>query len=365
MAFGTIGLATYRWNNVYKAVFLLLLFPAIYFSMLWWQVYLILYFFEPAEEAVLGANNFLFGYPGAVILMLAFIWLIFAWRHHASLIRGMAYSVSAYADLKEDAARRNLQALIEKLCIQTGLATPELEIMETAARNAFVCSDGADTHCLYVTRGLIESLNEDEIEAVIAHEIAHVLNKDNRLLSFNIAFSGLFPLILDQVQIKRPNESPAAAKYDIQLDEFALASLVFLLFFPLWAAYILTSVVRIFLFINREFDADAKALEITKNPDALMRALKRIHRHARLPFGSYNLKFLCIDNPEGGVFATHPRLHSRLALISALGNCPVPNIENSSAAPLHSRFSANTLLKRKARSKEPDGKKPYNSPWKI
>lgn len=364
MALGTIGLSTYRWNSSWKSVFLIILYPALSFWLFWWQVYFVLLTFQGRytlfNHQSLSAETDLivFGWGGLILGAGLVFWLIYSWRYHSSIIRGMAISRPTDAQ-----AEPELYALLEGLCISQGIKTPDLEIIETPARNSFVTSDGEDASRIFITRGLIESLSKDEIEAVIAHEIAHLINNDTRLISFTIAFSDLVPYLVSQIQIRKLNESPAA-RNDIEIDEIAGAIGLFILLTPLWISYILTSIVRIFLFINREHDADAMALQITKNPDALMRALKRIHRRARLPYGSHDLKFLCIDNPAGGIFATHPRLHSRLALISKLSNCPVPTIENSKAAPVNKRFKENALLKRAFKQKDPNAPKPFNAPWK-
>ena len=229
MPLGTIGLATYRWNNVYKAFILLALFPLIFFYVLWWQIYAVTWLTHSASYSSWLATDLIIGPAGAAILAAAFLWLIYTWRNHSSIMRGLAVSAALTSDAPTSEPR--LQAIIERLCIQTGLPLPELEIMETAARNSFVCSDGEGTNCLFITRGLIEALSEDEIEAVIAHELAHIINNDSRLLSFGIAFCGLFPLLVEKIQIALPFEPPAA-KYDIQLHEMGPAILLFILYLP-------------------------------------------------------------------------------------------------------------------------------------
>ena len=366
MSLGTIGLSTYRWNNSYKALILVVLFPLIAAIMFWWQIYVLVWLDTPGyihtahSYLATKTDSYFYGAAGVAFAAALLFWLIYSWYNHSSIIRSMALSKSVDASTEP-----RLYAILESVCISQGIPTFDLEIMEIGSRNSFVCSDGEGTSRVFVTRGLLEALSADEIEAVIAHEIAHILNNDSRLLSFTIAFCDLYPYLRNTARKPRLDEAPAATRYpEIKPDEIGVTIIIFLLLTPLWIAYILTSIVRVVLFINREHDADAMAIQITKNPDALMRALKRIHRRARLPYGSHDIKFLCIDNPEGGVFATHPRLWSRLALISELGNCPVPDVEDSEAAPVHKRFKENPLLKRVFKPRDPNAPKPFNAPWK-
>lgn len=366
MPLGTIGLTTYRWGNSRKAWVLLGLYPLVTALLLWCQIYAIYYvsnFDAHLDHAVLKAltNDFYLHWSWVFFTALAG-WFWYAWTHHASIIRGLCLSRPLSAT-----DNPSLYALVETACIAQGLATPDIQIIDTPARNSFVTALGRDdSYRLFLTQGLIDALQTDELEAVIAHEIAHILNGDTRLLSVSIAFTDLYPFVVRSRQRPRHFESPAAHADDsANLLAFLLIHpLLFLLLLPLAVGFIVMSLIRVFLFMRREHDADAVAIEITKNPDALMRALLRISRRARITYVTRDIRFLCIENPAGGFFATHPRISSRLKVISELTNTPVPTIEESSAAETSKRFQKNILLKRVFKARDPLAPKPFNAPWK-
>jgi heat shock protein HtpX len=364
MALGTIGLSTYRWNNSWKSLLLIALYPAVTFWLFWWQMYFSVVVlagrYAAFNHEVFSArtDDIVYGWGGLIFGTALLAWLIFSWGYHASIIRGLCLSHPVTAQDEP-----HLYAMLESVAISQGLPTPDLEIIETHARNCFVCDDG-DTSRIFVTRGLLESLSNDEIEAVLAHEVAHILNGDNRLLSFSIAFCDLYPFISNSVRKRRMNE-PLLREPSIREEDWGLVILLFVFLTPLWAGYFVTSLLRVFLFMNRELDADAAGVQITKNPDAMMRALIRINRRARLPFANHDIKFLCIDNPAGGFFATHPRLSTRLNNLREITNHPIPEIEPAEAAPMHKRFQTSPLLKRVfKKQKDPEAVKPFNAPWK-
>ena len=366
MPTGTIGLATYRWGNARKAWALLALYPVVTAALLWVQIYLVyvlLYYRTTITHAQVIdlTNDFYFSW-GWLFLAALGAWFWYVWTHHASLIRGFCLSHPVTA-----VEQPSLYAMVEAVCISQGLPTPEIEIIDTIARNSFVTSLGPDdSYRLFLTQGLIDNLERDELEAVIAHEVGHIINGDTRLLGISIAFTDLYPLILKSGRKPRLTESPAAAEAD---DSTALLlfvhPLAFVLLMPLALGFFFMSLIRVFLFLRREHDADAVAIEITKNPDALMRALIRINRRARIPFVTQDIRFLCIDNPRGGFFSTHPRLSSRLAAISQYTGTPIPQIEPSTPASNLKRFQDNPLLKRVfKKDRAASDPKPFNTPWR-
>lgn len=337
-----IGLAAYRWNSNRKSLFLIGLYPVITLILFWVQIFLFLMVTThyPVAMAVPITTAFFLDWSWVLLLALCG-WLYYSWHNYASIIRGFCTGHPVTADEEP-----RLYAILESICISQGIQTPDLEIIEHHARNSFVCAVDDDTYRLFITRGLLEALQEDEIEAVIAHEIAHILHGDTKLLSLSIAFCDLFPAL----SASRLHMKDASTKENIEAQASAVIALlnpiILALLMPLWGGYIATSLIRVSLFINREFDADASAYEITKNADALMRALIRISRRALMPTLARDIRFLCIGNPKGGFFATHPRLSRRLEMISMISGTPIPETEESSMAPVHRRFRESPLHKR-------------------
>jgi heat shock protein HtpX len=98
-------------------------------------------------------------------------------------------------------------------------------------------------------------------------------------------------------------------------------------FATLWSRFALSR--------RREYDADAGAIELTKNPEAMMRALMRIEGRAQIPNGRADVMLMCIENsqPFMGLFATHPPMDQRIAWISRVTNTPVPTLTPLPVAP--------------------------------
>src|SRR4029077_16804526 len=84
-----------------------------------------------------------------------------------------------------------LYNLLENLCISRGLTTPRLYIIDTPAMNAYASGIDQKSYAITVTRGLLETLNRDELEAVLAHELTHIIDRDCRLLIVTVVFVGM------------------------------------------------------------------------------------------------------------------------------------------------------------------------------
>ena len=110
----------------------------------------------------------------------------------------------------------------------------------------------------------------------------------------------------------------------------------------LWIGYGATLFTRFALSRRREFMADAGAIQLTKNPEAMMRALMRIAQRDRIPDVTGDIAMMCIENsqPFLGLFATHPPIDVRIQAISAATGTPVPALPETHRAPDTARFSA-------------------------
>ena len=84
---------------------------------------------------------------------------------------------------------------LENLCISRGLPTPALKIIETDGLNAFASGLREDNYSIAVTRGLIDKLDDAELEAVLGHELTHIRNRDTQLLVVALIFAGVFSFI--------------------------------------------------------------------------------------------------------------------------------------------------------------------------
>ncbi len=357
------GLTTHRWNNNWRSAILLALYPILIGFTCWSIIYVVCVVFEGEKSKPLPSLHTVYDVSsrpseqikikeayrrdeGAVrptknekkvsnaqratdltldtapvIISVIALWFLIAGLWHGRMMQMMSGS-KPLSRVQEP----ELYNLLENLCIAQGVPMPRLCIIETDARNAFASGMTDKTYTITVTQGLLYHLKKDEVEAVLAHELAHIRNNDVRLLVTSIIFCGLFGLLAQMtwriIQHGIRGTGKDTAKFILVL---VAANLI------LWVGYFMTVWSRFALSRVREYDADAMAVEMTKNPDALMRALMRIDRRERLPNIPDDIALMCIGNrsPFLGLFRTHPPMKKRIEVLSSLTNTPIPD-----AAPL-------------------------------
>jgi heat shock protein HtpX len=212
--------------------------------------------------------------------------------------------------------------LTENLCISVGTKMPQLFVIDSPALNAFASGINEKTYAVTLTSGIIEELDDKELEGVIAHELSHIRNKDVRLLIISIIFVGIFAFLV-QVLFRsvlygsgRRRNSKVGGKAIL----IALAIAV--------VVYILSIMFKFALSRKREFMADAGAVEMTKDPTAMASALRKISGNHDLATRSGDIKQLFIENsgPKkkgflsslSGFFATHPPIEKRIAFLEQM-----------------------------------------------
>lgn len=344
MAIGSIGLGTYRWNNNIRSILILALYPVILVGMVWvlalatsWFTIRMPLGTTPSTyfEVMIPRTNHMLLEIWPFILGFVAVWFTVAGLFHTQMMRSLARSHPVTRTQEPE-----LYNLLENLCISRGMTMPQFDIIETHARNAFASGISESTYRITVTRGLITALQKDELEGVLAHELAHIINRDVRLLVVTVIFAGLFGFLCQLAwtifrgTLRIPT-SRDAAKGQIAI---ILVSLTFALI--LSVGYFATLWSRFALSRRREYDADAGAIELTKNPDAMMRALLRISGRAQIPNGRADVMLMCIENshPFLGMFATHPPIEDRIRAISEITGTPLPKLKAGLPANGEKRF---------------------------
>ena len=203
---------------------------------------------------------------------------------------------------------------------------PKLKVMESDALNAFATGLNEKQYSITVTTGLLKALDNDEIEAVLGHELTHIRNGDVRMLVIAVIIAGVVSFFAEMFfrMFFRSGGSYRSSGSSSSSDKKGGGAAIIVLAIVLIAlAWLLSVVVRLAISRSREFLADAGAVELTKNPDAMISALRKIEGRGELPGATSAVMEMCIDNPREGfadIFATHPSIDRRAeALVKFAG----------------------------------------------
>jgi heat shock protein HtpX len=274
------------------------------------------------------------------------IWLLIAYRFHQAMIDRQtgAHSVTRLEEPK-------LYNLLENLCISRGIPMPKLKITEDMALNAYATGLNEKQYTIAVTRGLLERLDDSEIEAVLAHELTHIRNGDVKILVVAVVMAGIISFIGEltfRILFNSRSGSSSGTRWGSSSSSnrkggggAIVAILIALAIIAL--AWILSIVIRYTLSRSREYLADAGAVELTKNPDAMIMALRKIENRGELKTATSSVMEMCFDNPHSGfadLFSTHPAIDKRVEAIvrTAGGRDPGPVVleEPESSESAHS-----------------------------
>jgi len=199
---------------------------------------------------------------------------------------------------------------------------PKLNIIETGGLNAFASGITEDNYTVTLTRGIINTLDRDELEAVLAHELTHIQNRDVRLLIISVIFVGIFSFIGELLfrGLFRTGRVIGGHTRSRNGDSRGGGLLIILAVVLVEAAYLLAMVIRFSLSRKREFLADAGAVELTRNPDAMISALEKISGRSNIDAPA-DVQQMMIDNakPFAGVFMTHPSIDKRIGALRNFG----------------------------------------------
>ena len=247
------------------------------------------------------------------------IWIAIAYKFHQSLID----AITGGREVTREEEPR-LYNLLENLCISRGIPMPKLKVMESDALNAFATGLTEQQYSITVTTGLVKALDNEEIEAVFGHELTHIRNGDVRMLVIAVIIAGVvsfFAELFFRMFFRSGGSYRSSGSSSDRKGGGAGAIILAIALIAL--AWLLSIVVRLALSRSREFLADAGAVELTKNPDAMISALRKIEGRGELPGATSAVMEMCIDNPREGfadIFATHPSVDRRAeALVKFAG----------------------------------------------
>ena len=270
-----------------------------------------------------GVVYVIYGTGGAItVVVVGLAWAIFSWFFSASAV---AATTGARVVTKPE--QPQLYRIVENMSIAAGLPmTPEVRIVDDPAPNAFAAGRDPKHTYVAVTTGLLETMDQRELEGVISHEIAHVQHRDVRLMTLVAVLVGVIALVSD-IALRmlyfgggRRRSSGGAA--DIIFLAVGIAGLIVA---PIAAALIQMAVSR-----RREYLADAGGAEISGDAEGLALALRKLALDPReIRDTSRSTAHLYIEGPLGkasglrsslsGLFSTHPPLEDRIAKLEEIG----------------------------------------------
>lgn len=293
------------------------------------------------------------------------LWILIAYKFHQTLIDAIT---GGHEVTRQEEPR--LYNLLENLCISRGIPMPKLKVMDSDALNAFATGLTEQQYSITVTTGLIKALDNQEIEAVLGHELTHIRNGDVRMMVIAVIIAGVvaffaelfFRMFFNSGRSYRSSGSSSSSS-----DRKGGGAAAIILAIALIAlAWLLSIVVRLALSRSREFLADAGSVELTKNPDAMISALRKIEGRGELPGATSAVMEMCIDNPREGfadILATHPSVDRRAeALVKfAGGRDPGPlNLPSADEEePEAPQQDAQTPLP------PPDAERKQAGPWSV
>ncbi|MBI3379567.1 M48 family metallopeptidase [Candidatus Gottesmanbacteria bacterium] len=234
----------------------------------------------------------------------------------------LAMSGARVADKVKD---RNLYQAVEHVARLAKIPMPKVYIMEDQAPNAFATGRDPQHSAVCATRGILEILNQSELEAVFAHEISHIQNYDTRVLAVVTILVGMVAFLSDWFMRmlwwggdRRDREDRGGIGAILMLVGIVLAIL----------SPIIATVIQLAISRRREFLADASGALITKNPDSLATALEKIAKDRNVLHGATNATaHLFIVNPFkgkdksawfSGLFNTHPPVEERIRILHSM-----------------------------------------------
>tara|TARA_R110002073_G_scaffold89852_1_gene212393 strand:+ start:16864 stop:17820 length:957 start_codon:yes stop_codon:yes gene_type:complete len=312
-----VGLQSQIRSNNVKSILLLIAFPVLLLGLVW-LFFFAINMYMADEDAVFTIDSVNTGFIQTIpfVSIGVTIWFLIAWFSHSSMISKATSSKPL--ERKDD---KRVYNLTENLCISRGMKTPKIYIIEDDSLNAFASGLSDKTFAVTFSRGIINKLEDDELEAVIAHELTHIINRDVRLLIVSIIFVGIFAFV---TEIAFRSVLYGGGRGNGKKEGGAIFIILALGVIGL----ILSSFFKFTLSRKREYLADAGAAEMTKNPLALANALRKISEDPWIEaVKREDVAQMFIEHPTkkedkksivsffNGMFATHPPIKERIEIL--------------------------------------------------
>lgn len=251
------------------------------------------------------------------VWLAAMLWIVIAYFSGDHMLLRGAGAIEIH---RED--QPEIYRLVENLCIASGLPMPRVYIINDSSLNAFATGRDPQHASVALTKGIVTKLERVELEGVVAHELSHIQNRDIRLMLITVAGISFFTFLSEACFRMGISSSRSSRKNSGQgaLFFFALG-----VFFAIYG-FLIAPLIRLAVSRTREYQADASAALMTRNPQALARALRKISEDSQVEVLDQHASMaaMCIANPLtkhslfaslSGLFATHPPIEKRIAAL--------------------------------------------------
>ena len=300
-----------RSNNI-KTIFLVICFPLIFIAL----IFLFTWIVAPIDTALQTTVS-----VAIPTFIACAVWLVISWAFGDSM---MLHSAHAHEIFDDDKQNREIFRAVENVAIAAGLPRPRVYIIDDDSMNAFATGRSPRDASVALTRGIIKKLDNLELQGVIAHEMAHIGNRDIRLDMMLITGVGVTVFAADM--ILRLAIVGNNGDNDNRGNGAAVLLMVWLAFMVF--NWIITPILRMAVSRNREYAADATGAQITRNPMALANALRKITTDARVECLDKvkSMSAVCIAYPGGprefasSLMATHPPVEKRIERLASMAS---------------------------------------------
>jgi heat shock protein HtpX len=316
-----VGIQTQQTRNNIRSVVLLCLFPVLVVLLTF--LFAVLLVFATNDGTYTGnvwEQSLLFVRELApFILGGVLIWFLIAYFANTAIIRK-----ATGARPLERKENKRVYNLVENLCMSQGMKMPQVNVIEDDSLNAFASGINDRTFTVSLSRGIINKLDDDELEAVIAHELSHIRNRDVRLLIVSIVFVGIFAM-LTEITFRVLLHSPSRSRSSNNKNGNGTIVIILIALVVAAIGYFFSSLMRFAISRKREYLADAGSAEMTRKPQALASALRKISRDSAIEAVTRDdVAQLFIEHPRkknsfasgiNNLFATHPPIEERIKVL--------------------------------------------------
>jgi Zn-dependent protease with chaperone function/Zn-finger nucleic acid-binding protein len=305
--------------------------------------------------AVSGMQFHILGWDTVYIIVLALIAAILHWYYsNRNVVPKILTLLNARQPDKHDTYHDMFNNVIDEIEAAAGGLHVERYILPTGSMNAFALADLQDRKVIGITEGLLSRATREELQAVIAHEMAHIMSNDSLETTITCSLFGMYSETITQLTKMMPRREPSSSplfEKESSKDDITLGVLAIPLFAALFFVDLCSQILNMSISREKEYRADAAAIRLTRNPLSLASALYRIGTHWRgagsvgehvRPIFILNPQYSKLDETEGMIatlFSTHPPLARRIQIILGLAHADLDVIAEKTSRAYGSSIS--------------------------